>query len=103
MQAQLYYDLGEFDTSIALADELYDNQGKLDLPTKKVLLDLMDDDYAQLKLYDKQLEVRQEKKDLGITNSIAFYDIYANMGFYIKARNDYIMEMKKTVRDDDYF
>ncbi|MCG2461285.1 histidine kinase [Flavobacteriaceae bacterium F89] len=103
MQAQIYFDLGEFDTSIAIAKELYENKAKMDLPTKKVLLDLMDDDYAKLKLYDKQLEVRQEKKDLGLTNSIAFYDIYANMGFYIKARNDYIMEMKKTVRDDDYF
>ncbi len=102
MQAQIYYDLGEYDTSIAIADELYDEKQKMDLPTKKVLLDLMDDDYAQLKLYDKQLEVRQEKKDLGITSSIAFYDIYSNMGFYRKAMNDYIMEMKKTVRDDDY-
>ncbi len=66
-------------------------------------MDLIDDDYAQLQFFDKQIEVRKEKRELGLTENISFYDIYANLGRHRKAMNDYIMEVKKTIPEDDFY
>lgn len=103
MQAQIYFDLGDYDKSIAIANDLYTTKSLLDLPTKEILLDLIDNNYAQLEFYDKQVEIRQEKRDLGLTENITFYDIYSNLGLHREAMNDYIMEMKKTIDDGDLF
>ncbi|WP_411030930.1 sensor histidine kinase [Spongiimicrobium sp. 3-5] len=103
MRSQIYYDLGDYDKSLAIANELYGVKEKLDFDTTKILLDLMDNNYAQLLFYDKQLEIREEKKTLGISEKIAFYDIYSNLGLHRKAMNDYIMEVKKTVDDADLY
>ena len=103
MQAQIYFDLGDYDKSIALANDLYATKSLLDLPTKELLLDLIDNNYAQLEFYDKQVEIRQEKRDLGLTENITFYDIYSNLGLHREAMNDYIMEMKKTIEEGDLF
>lgn len=103
MQSQIYYDLGDYDKSLAIANELYGEKQKLDLGTKEILLDLMDSNYAQLQFYDKQLEVREEKKALGFSDKIAFYDIYSNLGLHRKAMNDYIMEVKKTIDVTDLY
>ncbi len=103
MQAQIYYDLGDFDKSVAIANELHAEMAEMDLETKKWLLDLIDDDYAQLQFFDKQIEVRKEKRELGLTENISFYDIYANLGLHRKAMNDYIMEVKKTIPEDDFY
>src|SRR5690606_24691062 len=72
----------------------------LNLPLRQVVLDLLDNNYANLQMYDKQIEIRKEKRELGITKNVAFYDIYSNLGLYRKARNQYIMEVKPTIADN---
>jgi len=103
IQSQIYQDLGDYSKSINIANELYTHIDDLDFSTKKILLDLMDEDYGQLRFNDKQIEIRQEKKELGITEKITFYDIYSRLGFHREALNDYILEVKKTIREDDFF
>ncbi|MGB5819151.1 MAG: histidine kinase dimerization/phosphoacceptor domain -containing protein [Saonia sp.] len=103
MQSQIYCDLGDYDKSIAIANDLYREKQKLNLSIKTVLLKLMDYNYAQLQFYDKQLEIREEKRELGIIENIAFYDIYSNLGLHREAMNNYIMEVKKTIADSDLY
>ncbi len=103
MQTQLYSDLGEFDKSIALAKELYAIKDSLDPSSRKIVLEVLDDNYANLQLYDKQIEIRKEKRELGYTDNVAFYDIYSNLGLHRKARNQYIMEVKPTIADNDSY
>jgi two-component sensor histidine kinase len=103
MQSQLYYDIGDFSKSVAIANQLYKKIDNLDLESKKILLDLIDDNYAKLGLYDRQFEIRNEKKNLGLTDKVIFYDIYSNLGLHRKAMDDYIKDKLKTIREDDYF
>ena len=51
MQSQIYYDLGDYDKSVAIANDLYSIKDKIDLLTKRVMLDLIDNNYSQLKLF----------------------------------------------------
>ncbi|MCK0159405.1 histidine kinase dimerization/phosphoacceptor domain -containing protein [Allomuricauda sp. F6463D] len=103
MQAQVYNDLGEYDKSTALAKELYDIKDSLGADSQIVVLDVLDDNYANLQLFDKQIEIRKQKRELGLTNNVSFYDIYSNLGLYRKARNQYIMEVKPTIADNDSY
>ena len=103
IQSQIYFDLGDYDRSVAIANDLYKNIELLDLDLKRVLLDLIDRNYAQLQLYDEQIEIRKKKRELGLTENIAFYDIYSNLGLHRKAMNDYIMEVKKSIPEDDFY
>lgn len=103
MQAQIYNDLGEYDKSTTLAKDLYAAKDSLDVDSQKAILDVLDDNYANLQLFDKQIEIRKQKKEMGITENIAFYDIYSNLGLYRKARNQYIMEVKPTIADNDSY
>lgn len=103
IQSQIYYDLGDYDKSVAIANDLYAIKDKIDLKIKRVMLDLIDNNYSQLKLYGKQVEIRQEKRDLGFSENITFYDIYSNLGLHRKAMEDYIMDMKKTIDNSDLF
>ncbi|MBO0340797.1 MAG: histidine kinase dimerization/phosphoacceptor domain -containing protein [Bacteroidota bacterium] len=103
MQAQVYNDLGEYDKSTAIAKELYGVKDSLDTDSQKIVLDVLDDNYANLQLFDKQIEIRKQKRELGITENISFYDIYSNLGLYRKARNQYIMEVKPTIADNDSY
>ncbi|MEG3659134.1 histidine kinase dimerization/phosphoacceptor domain -containing protein [Arenibacter palladensis] len=103
MQSQLYYDIGDFSKSVAIANQLYKKIESLDLQSKKILLDLIDNNYAKLGLYDRQFEIRNEKKNLGLTDKVIFYDIYSNLGLHRKAMDDYIKDKLKTIREDDYY
>jgi two-component sensor histidine kinase len=103
IQAQIYYDLGNYDRSLAIAKEIKNQVEELDLDTKEILFDLMDRDYAQLGLYTEQIEIRKEKKALGLTDNVAFYDIYSNLGLHRKAMIDYIESVQKTIDEKDYF
>ena len=103
MQSQVYYDLGDYDKSLAISSELYEIKDKLNLDFKSKLLGLMDSTYSQLALYAEQIDIRKEKKDLGLTDDIAFYDIYSNLGLHRKAMKDYIIEVRKTFPDDDEY
>ena len=103
IQSQIYFDLGDYEKSLAISNELYKGKAQLDLNFKKIMLDLIDNNYSQLELYDKQVEIRQEKRDLGITENITFYDIYSNLGMHRKAMRDYIMDMQKTIDNGDLY
>ncbi|WP_228237431.1 sensor histidine kinase [Allomuricauda sp. M10] len=103
MEAQVYNDLGEYDKSTALAKELYLSEDSLNFESKKIILEMLDDNFANLQLFDKQIEIRKKKRELGITDNVAFYDIYSNLGLYTEARNKYIMEVKPTIADNDSY
>lgn len=103
MQAQIYNDLGDYDKSIVLAKELYGGSDTLDITSQRLILDVLDDNYAKLQLYDKQIEIRKRKREIGISENVAFYDIYSNLGLHRKARNQYIMEVKPTIADNDSY
>ena len=102
MQAQIYHDLGDYDKSLAITKGLHANIEDFDLYFKSKMLDLMDENYGQLNMYPQQIEIRNEIRELGITDNVAFYDIYANLGMYRKAMGDYIDKVKKTIAEDDF-
>ena len=103
IQSQIYYDLGNYEKSLAISRSLYEQLEDLDKDDKGIVLELMDNNYAMLQLYDKQIEIRRVKRELGLTENVAFYDIYASLGQYRKAMRDYMTEEKKELKDDDYY
>ncbi|MGC1514524.1 MAG: histidine kinase, partial [Maribacter sp.] len=103
IQSQIYFDLGNYEKSLAISRFLYENIEETDNATNAIILRLMDNNYAKLELYDKQIEIRRKKRELGLTENVAFYDIYANLGQYRKAMRDYMTEEKKVLREDDYY
>lgn len=103
MQAQLFYDIGDFSKSVAIANQLHKEIDNLDVASKRILLDLIDNNYAKLGLYDRQFEIRNEKKNLGLSDKVIFYDIYSNLGLHRKAMDDYIKDKLKTIKEDDYY
>ncbi|WP_396634809.1 histidine kinase dimerization/phosphoacceptor domain -containing protein [Maribacter sp. R86514] len=103
IESQIYYDLGNYQKSLAIARPLFDDLSKLDAESKKAVLGILDSNYKMLELYDKQIEVRRVKRELGFTENVAFYDIYASLGQYRKAMRDYMTEEKKVLKDDDYY
>ncbi|AZQ58440.1 tetratricopeptide repeat protein [Maribacter sp. MJ134] len=103
MQGQLYYDLGDYEKSLAIVKELYEEMDSYDIDIKSLILELMDADYARLELYEKQIEVRRRKREIGITKNIAFYDIYSSLGQHRKAMKDYMTEEKKEIEDGDFY
>ncbi len=103
IQAQIHYDIGEYDKSLATSKELHQVIENWDLETKTILLDLMDQTYSQLELYPDQINIRKEKKELGISDNVTFHDIYSNLGLHRKAMKFYIAEEKKKIADKDYF
>ena len=94
IQVKVYHDIGDYDRSLAISKDLYKRKNSLDLETKSILFDLMDDSYAQLDFYAEQIEIRKEKRELGLTDKVSFYDIYSKLGFYDKAMEYYITEEK---------
>ncbi|MEM1336585.1 MAG: histidine kinase dimerization/phosphoacceptor domain -containing protein [Bacteroidota bacterium] len=102
MQAQLYNDISDHYKSIAIANELFNTVDSLDGTSVKLILQLLDLNYGKLQMYDKQIEIREQMQSLGITQSVPFYDIYANMGLYRKAMEQYILAVKPTIPDNDH-
>ncbi|MEP2278057.1 histidine kinase dimerization/phosphoacceptor domain -containing protein [Maribacter sp.] len=103
IESQIYYDLGNYEKSLAIARPLYEDLLKLDVESKKTILGILDSNYERLELYDKQIEIRRVKRELGFTDNVAFYDIYASLGQYRKAMRDYMTEEKKVLKDNDYY
>ena len=104
MLAEAYYDIGNYDRSVAIAkDLLYGNEKNLEEGHIEILLNLLDKNYEQLSLFGKQVEIRQQKRDRGLTKLISFYDIYANLGHYRQAIIYYTQEEKAKIAEDDYF
>lgn len=103
VRARIYFDLGDYDKSLAIAKDLHTNIKKFDIYFKSKLLDLMDDNYGQLAMYPEQVEVRDEIRELGITDNVVFYDIYSNLGMYRRAMGDYIEKVKRTIEENDFY
>ena len=103
MEAQIYHDLGDYDKSLQASNKLYSVLDTLDLTTQSLVLELIDANYSKLELYDKQFEIRRKRRDLGLSTSVTFYDIYANLGQYRKAMTDYIAEEKKGIDEGDFY
>ncbi len=103
IRARIYYDLGDYDKSLAIAKDLHSNIEEFDIYFKSKLLDLMDDNYGQLAMYPEQVEVRNEIRELGITDNVVFYDIYSNLGMYRRAMGDYIEKVKRTIEENDFY
>ncbi|MEO0573254.1 MAG: sensor histidine kinase, partial [Bacteroidota bacterium] len=51
---------------------------------------------------DKQIETREQMQKLGVIEGINFYDIYASMGLFRKAMNQYIQTVGITIPDNDH-
>lgn len=103
IQSQIYYDLGDYEKSLAITKSLYDDLDRFQLDTKTIILDLMDTNYSRLELYERQFEIRSNKRELGLTENIMFYDIYSNLGQYRKAMKDYIAEQKSLIDEGDFY
>ncbi|WP_437372178.1 tetratricopeptide repeat-containing sensor histidine kinase [Maribacter litoralis] len=103
IESQIYFDLGNYEKSLAIARSIYGDLQKLDIESKQTILQILDKNYAMLELYDKQIEIRRVKRELGLTDNVAFYDIYASLGQYRKAMRDYMTEEKKVLKDNDYY
>ncbi|WP_235843180.1 tetratricopeptide repeat-containing sensor histidine kinase [Maribacter hydrothermalis] len=103
IESQIYFDLGDYEKSLAIVRSLYDNFEKLDNDIKFNILELLDANFSKLQLYNKQIEIRRVKRELGYEDNVSFYDIYANLGQYRKAMRDYMTEEKKEIKDDDYY
>lgn len=102
IKGYIYKDLGQYDKSIATVNEVYVGIEKLTTDHQKVLFNLLDNDYSQLRLYEKQIEIRKEQEKRGLLDEIYFYDIFSNLGQYKKARNDYILVVGDIDKDDTY-
>ncbi len=103
MQAELYFDLGDFNKSVALANDLLLHVPVDQREILQTLLELIDRNYGELQLFDKQIEIRKKKRDLGYTENVSFYDIYSNLGMHRRAMKDYIEERKRLVDDSDLY
>ena len=103
VQSQIFHDIGDYDKSLAIAKELYVGMQTWDLETKAILLDLMDVNYSQLGFYKDQIDIRKEKRELGITEDVVFYDIYSDLGLHRRAMDDYIFSEQKNIGDKDYY
>ncbi len=103
IKAQIYFDLGDYDRSIAFAKELPVNKDSIGQKPLQILLTILDQNYGELKMFDKQIKVREEKIQFGFTEGIAFYDVYEKMGLYRRAMNLYVTTIGPTIADNDDF
>ncbi|UWX56136.1 tetratricopeptide repeat protein [Maribacter litopenaei] len=103
IQSKIYYDLGDYERSLSIAKDLFDDMEEYPLEWKSLILNIMDDDYSKLELYDKQIEIRRYKRELGLTERVSFYDIYSSLGQHRKAMEDYMTEEKNTIEEGDFY
>lgn len=100
MLSQIYYETGYFQKGIGLTEDIYKTKLELSPKTRLYLLEVMDNTYAALKRFDKQLVIRQEIRKLG--RDVSLYDIYANLGLYNTAVKYYIMRFESTIDESDF-
>ncbi|MCV6629239.1 MAG: ATP-binding protein [Flavobacteriaceae bacterium] len=89
--AQIHYDLGDYQESLNTANYLHQNQESLSKNELRYLLQVMDSNYGELMEYNKQLKIRQQKREYGFPGD-RLYDIYDNIGLYDEAMSDYFHE-----------
>jgi len=103
IQSQIYFDIGDYDKSVSTATKIYSDKHKLDMESSELLLNLLDNNYSRLELYDKQVEIRKQKRELGLKDKISFYDIYSNLGLHRQAMKDYIYDNKGNIEENDFY
>ncbi|MEX0275363.1 MAG: tetratricopeptide repeat protein, partial [Flavobacteriaceae bacterium] len=103
VQSQLFYDMGDYERSLAITKELSAELDSTANTYNHLLFGLMDDNYGQLTMYDKQIEVRKEMVDLGLIDSYVLYDIYSNLGRHRKAMEDYIAREGKNISETEFY
>ncbi|WP_239524898.1 histidine kinase dimerization/phosphoacceptor domain -containing protein [Leptobacterium flavescens] len=99
--SQIQIDLGDYKKGALIAEKLYKDSKKLDMPVRKQLLRIMDEAYGELRLFEKQLEVRTEMKKNG--DRVILYDIYSNLGLHRQAMMDYIIEAESKIDENDLY
>mgnify|MGYP000636872985 CR=1 FL=1 len=83
-------------------NKLYKVTDSLDNGKTTFVLQLLDDNYGKLQMFDKQIGTREQMQQLGVVEAVNFYDIYASMGLYRKAMNQYIQTVGITIPDNDH-
>ena len=102
LEAKVFSDLKNYNKSLTLVKGLFAQRDSLPKQQQQLLLEVLDSNYGGLRMYDRQIEIRQLKRQLGFSNQIQFYDIYANMGMYRRAMEDFIDDVASTLKEDDY-
>lgn len=102
LESKIYSDLGDYNKSLTLIKNVYEQKEELTESQLMVVLDVMDANYGGLRMYDRQIEVRKVKRENGFSNQVQFYDIYTNMGMYRRAMEDYIDDVANTIEENDY-
>ena len=93
LRARIYTDLEEYSKSIKIGQVLLKDES-LNTTCLAELLRVMDQNYGQLNLFNKQLEIRERQKQLGFEEETVFHDLYEKLGLYKQARNSYILHAK---------
>ena len=93
LRARIYTDLDEYSKSIKIGQLLLKDES-LNTSCLAELLRVMDQNYGQLNLFNKQLEIRERQKQLGFEKETVFHDLYEKLGLYKQARNSYILHAK---------
>ena len=102
MLCEVYYDLGKYEKAAQLANNLLGEEALLDLEVHRQLLKVADVIYAELKMYDKQIEVRKSQDRLG--EEVELYSVYENMGLYRAALTDFgIRHKMETAKEKGNF
>lgn len=87
MLCRIYEDIGSYEKGAYLADKLLSDEANLDLKVKRRLLKIADRIYAEMQLFQNQLEVRKAQERLG--EDVELYTVYENLGLYRQALIDY--------------
>ena len=93
LRARIYTDLDEHSKSIKIGQVLLKDKS-LNTECLAELLRVMDQNYGQLNLFNKQLEIREQQKKLGFEEETIFHDLYEKLGLFKQARNAYILHAK---------
>ena len=93
LRARIYTDQDEHSKSIRIGQELLKDKS-LNTSCLAEVLRVMDQNYGQLDLYKKQLEIRERQKELGFEEETIFHDLYEKLGLYKQARNAFILHAK---------
>ena len=65
IQSQVYHDLGDYYRSLAISKELYPEIQNMDMTTKTILLELMDQCYGKLKVLCRADRYKKGEKGTG--------------------------------------
>lgn len=103
IESKIYQHLGDYPMSLSLAKEVYVDKSKLDSAELAETLNILDDNYHALRMFDNQITIRTEKKENGFSDKVEFYDVYEDMGMYRRAMEEYIISEKSKIDENNFF